>query len=100
MFCRDSRMKLFRLIIFLLLIGSTASAQDNCAGATALCAGSSVSSSTIGGTTVASDPALLCGDGTVERSIWFTVFAINNGTAVITIPTTVPGAGLTVSAYT
>ena len=72
-------MKLFSFIIFLLLISVTATAQDNCAGATALCGGSSVSSTTIGGTTAAGDPALICGDGTVERSIWFTVLGINVG---------------------
>jgi gliding motility-associated-like protein len=93
-------MKFLRLVFLLLFISTTVSAQDNCAGATALCGGASVSSTTIGGTTVASDPVLPCGDGTVERSIWFTVLGINAGTAVITITNIDNVAGLSVSAYT
>ncbi|MBK5285692.1 MAG: hypothetical protein JJE25_09845, partial [Bacteroidia bacterium] len=93
-------MKFFRIIILLLIISSTASAQDDCASATALCGGSSVSSTTIGGTTVAGDPVLPCGDGVVQRSIWFTVLGINNGTAVITLTNIDNNPGLSVSAYT
>lgn len=93
-------MKFLRVFIFLTFTGAAASAQNDCANATALCGSASVSSTTVGGTTVASDPVLPCGDGTVERSIWFTVLGINAGTAVITITNIDNNPGLSVSAYT
>src|ERR1041385_9432120 len=95
-------MRLFRVIplLFLCLNFLQSSAQDNCAGAQQLCAGNSQTLSTIGATTVASDPALLCGDGVVQRSVWFTVLGINTGTAVITVTNIDNNPGLSVSAYT
>ena len=89
------------LFLFLFFINAFKSlAQDNCAGAQALCAGNSQTPSTIGATTVASDPALPCGDGVVQRSVWFTVLGINAGTVVITISGIDNNPGLSVSAYT
>ena len=93
-------MKFLRLVFVILFASLTVSAQDNCNNATALCGGASVSSTTVGGTTVAGDPVLPCGDGTVERSIWFTVLGINVGTAVITVTNIDNNPGLSVSAYT
>src|SRR5262245_30654002 len=95
-------MRLLRVIplLFLCLNFFQSSAQDNCATAQQLCAGFSISPSTIGGTTVASDPALPCGDGVVQRSTWFTVLGINAGTAVITVSNVDNNPGLSVTAYT
>src|SRR5258706_9597485 len=95
-------MRLLRVVPFLLLFFNFfhASAQDNCAGAQQLCAGNSIFPSTIGGTTVASDPVLPCGDGVVQRSIWFTVVGINAGTDIITISNIDNNPGLSISAYT
>jgi hypothetical protein len=93
-------MKFLRVFFYLLFTASTAWAQDDCGNATALCGGSSVASTTIGATTVASDPALPCGDGVVQRSMWFTVLGINVGTAVITLTNIDSTAGLSVSANT
>jgi hypothetical protein len=95
-------MRLLRVIplLFLCFNFFHASAQDNCASAQQLCANSSIFPSTIGATTVASDPPLPCGDGVVQRSVWFTVLGINAGTAVVTISNIDNNPGLSISAYT
>ncbi|HLG35061.1 MAG TPA: PKD domain-containing protein [Bacteroidia bacterium] len=93
-------MKFLTVFLFLICTVAAVRAQDDCANATALCGGSSVSSTTIGATTVASDPALPCGDGVVQRSMWFTILGINNGTAIITLTNIDSAAGLSISAYT
>src|SRR5437868_599207 len=95
-------MRLLRVIplLFLCFIFYESSAQDNCAAAQQLCGGFSISPSTIGATTVASDPPLPCGDGVVQRSVWFTVLGINTGNVTITVSNINNTPGLSVSAYT
>ncbi len=76
-----------RIITFLFCISFSFSAlaQDLCSNATALCANNTVVSSTSGATASGTDPVLSCGDGIVNNSVWFTVFAINTGTATIQV---------------
>src|SRR3954462_6673906 len=77
-----------------------ANAQDNCAGAASLCAGSSRSSTTIGASVAGTDPALSCGDATVDNSVWFTVLAVNNGTCTVKVTNINNNPGLDMEIYT
>ena len=93
--------KLFSYFSILILFFSIrANAQDNCAAAVSICAGSSINRSTIGATVGGSDPALSCGDGIVTNNVWFTVLAINNGTCVITVSNIDNNPGLDMEVYT
>lgn len=65
------------------LLAVVAKAQDNCSNATALCANNTIASTTFGATADVSDPALSCGDLTVNNSVWYTVTAITTGTCTI-----------------
>ena len=88
-------------ILFCVLFSLAAFAQNNnCANAISLCASNTISSSTIGATTVGSDPPLSCGDLIVNNSVWFTVLAINNGLATVTITNIDNNPGLDVQVYT
>ncbi len=93
-------MKKISSLLFCILISYSALAQDNCSSATALCANNTITSSTAGATVSASDPSILCGDNTVNNSVWFTVFAINNGNATITVTQINNNPGLEMEVYT
>ena len=86
--------------ILILFFSISASAQDNCAAAVSLCAGSSINRSTVGATTVGSDPALSCGDAVVNNSVWFIVLATKNGTCTITVSNINNNPGLDMEMYT
>ena len=86
--------------ILILFFSISASAQDNCAAAVSLCAGSSINRSTVGATTVGSDPALSCGDAVVNNSVWFIVLATKNGTCTITVSNINNNPGLDMEVYT
>lgn len=89
------------LLAILLLAGlHKAQAQDNCANAVPLCANSLITRTTVGATTVASDPALSCGDNTVNNSVWFTVRGINAGNCTITVSRIDNNPGLDMQVYT
>ena len=86
--------------VFCILVSCSVFAQDNCAGATALCANNTIVSTTAGATTVGTDPALNCGDGTVNNSVWLSLIAINNGTATVTVTQIDNNPGLEMEVYT
>lgn len=81
-------------------MGGSTYAQDNCASAVTLCAGSSRNSTTVGATTVGSDPALSCGDAVVNNSVWFAILAVNNGNCTVTVININNNPGLDMQAYT
>ena len=88
---------LFILIIFFSI---NVHAQDNCASAVTLCAGSSVNRSTIGASVGGSDPALSCGDAVLNNNVWFTILAINNGSSTVTVNNINNNPGLDMEIYT
>src|SRR5437870_13607452 len=61
--------RMFRLyaVVIYLFFSLSLAAQDNCSNPTVLCANSKITATTQGATTVASDPALNCGDLTVNN---------------------------------
>ncbi len=92
--------KLAGLFIFILFISSVVKAQDSCSIATALCANSKITTSNFGATVSAGDPALSCGDHTLNSNVWFTVTGISNGTATITVSKIDSTLGLEMEVYT
>ena len=84
----------------MLILINQASAQDNCSAAVALCANNLITRTTVGATTVGTDPALSCGDNTVNNSVWFTVVAFNNGNCTITVSNINNTPGLEMQVYT
>ena len=95
--------KIFFYFSILILISSLklqAQNIDNCSEAAWLCAGNSVSGSTIAKTASGTDPALSCGDGVVSNSAWFIVRAINIGTCSITVSNINDLPGLDMEVYT
>ncbi|MEO8086769.1 MAG: PKD domain-containing protein, partial [Bacteroidota bacterium] len=76
--------KIFAFAVALLLSGF-ARAQDNCSNATPLCANNTIASTTFGATHAVNDPALGCGDLTVNNSVWYTVNATTTGTCTINV---------------
>ena len=93
-------MKKICFLIFYISISFSALGQDLCSNATALCANNTITSSTSGATFSASDPALSCGDNIVNNSVWFSVLAIHNGTATITVSQINNIPGLEMEVYT
>src|SRR5689334_6319076 len=91
-----------RIVTILLCLATfSAFAQNNsCSNAVTLCANNTISSTTTGATAAGSDPALSCGDNTVNNSVWFTVIAINNGTATVTVSQINNTPGLEMQVYT
>lgn len=91
-----------KIISFLLCISfsSVVVAQDNCSNATPLCANNTIAATTAGATSSPTDPALSCSDHVVNNSVWFTVLAINNGTATITVSHIDNNPGLEMEIYT
>lgn len=90
---------LFFLILFSLQFSAIAQ-QNDCAGAVALCGNSSATSTTVGATTDATDPALPCGDVTLDNTVWFTVLGINVGTATVTVSGIDNNPGIAAAVYT
>ncbi|REK03386.1 MAG: PKD domain-containing protein [Bacteroidetes bacterium] len=89
------------LSIFILSLAITrVNAQDNCASAVNLCANTLLSRTTQGATADPSDPAISCGDNTVNNSVWFTVIGINNGNTTITVTNIDNNPGLEMEVYT
>ena len=74
----------FALGVALLLSGYI-KGQDNCSNATPLCANNTIASTTFGATVAVNDPALSCGDLTVNNSVWYTVTATTTGTCTINV---------------
>ncbi len=94
---------MIRIISFFFCLTATFSAlaqNNSCSNATPLCANNTTSSSTTGATAAGSDPAISCGDNTVNNSVWFTVLAINNGNATITVSQINNIPGLEMEVYT
>lgn len=92
-----------RLLVYtsiLLLFCTSLKAQDNCSAAITLCANSTTSRTTVGATASGTDPALGCGDGVVNNSIWFTVTSHNTGTCTITVTNIDNNPGLAMEIYT
>jgi len=88
------------LLLFSLILINQVSAQDNCSAALALCANNLITRTTVGASTVGTDPALSCGDNTVNNSVWFTVVAFNNGNCTITVSNINNTPGLEMQVYT
>lgn len=78
-------MRLLYSSLLLLCLHLTAFAQDDCSNATPLCNGFLSTGSTIGTTADPGDPAIGCGDNTINNSTWFSVTGIGNGTATLTV---------------
>jgi hypothetical protein len=87
------------LLVFILGIDNL-SAQDDCTGAIALCANSTITRSTSGATPGGTDPAITCGDNTVNNNIWFTILAINAGNCTVTVSNINNNPGLEMAVYT
>jgi len=87
------------LIVFCLLF-TTVKGQNLCSNATALCANNTIASTTVGATVSAGDPALSCGDATLNNNVWFTVKAISNGSCTVTVSNIHNNPGLAMEAYT
>ncbi|MCX6290755.1 MAG: hypothetical protein NT126_03220, partial [Bacteroidetes bacterium] len=92
-------MKNFISFLFCFIISFSATAQDNCSNATALCANNTSAATTAGATPSPTDPALSCGDNTIHNNVWFSVLAINNGTATITVSHIDNNPGLEMEVY-
>jgi gliding motility-associated-like protein len=93
-------MRLIFLATILLVFVHKSYSQDNCSNARALCANSTITATTLGGTTVGSDPALACGDGVVHNSTWFTINAFNAGPVGIVLSNIDSANGLAMQIYT
>ncbi len=93
------------ITLFLVLAGFVSVAQNpnRCDQAMFLCANSSQSSTTVGGTANTAgiaDPALAFGDGVVNHSKWFTVEGICAGASTITVSGIDNNPGLEMEIYT
>ncbi len=91
--------KIVALILFTTLLHQ-AVAQDNCSGAVGLCANSLITRTTVGATASAQDPAISCGDNTVNNSVWFSVLGTNTGSCTITVSNINNTPGLEMEVYT
>ena len=91
--------KIFLLLV-LAALSQQSKSQDNCAGAVSLCANSLITRTTVGATTNGTDPAIACGDNTVNNSVWFTVLAFNNGNCTVTVTNIDNTPGLEMAVYT
>ncbi len=92
-----------RAVLFFLCLSASFSAwaqNNSCSSAVPLCANNTTTSTTSGATAAGSDPAISCGDNTVNNSVWFTVLAINNGNATITVSQINNTPGLEMEVYT
>ncbi|MFN8145741.1 MAG: gliding motility-associated C-terminal domain-containing protein [Bacteroidia bacterium] len=83
-----------------ILLAVTAHAQDDCSFATPLCGSFQATGSTVGATMSITDPALDCGDNTVNNSVWFTIEGINTGTATVVVSGIDNNPGLEMEIYT
>ncbi len=95
-------MRSHSLTFFLALffIQSSVNAQNNnCSGASTLCANSTVTSSTSGATAGSGD-VLDCGDNTVTNNVWFTLTATSTGTATVTVNDIGNSNGLAMEIFT
>jgi gliding motility-associated-like protein len=93
-------MRQLLLLTALFLSFSHLHGQDNCSSAVNLCAGSSTTRSTVGAGTQGTDPALSCGDNTLNNNVWFTVTAISNGMCTVTVNNINNNPGLDMQVYT
>ena len=91
--------KIFALTV-ILLATFCARGQDNCSNATSLCANNTIASTTFGATSDISDPALGCGDFTVDNSVWYMLQAVANGTCTITVGLINNNPGLEMEVFT
>jgi hypothetical protein len=82
-----------------LLSAGFAKAQDLCSNATPLCANNTIASTTFGASFAVNDPALSCGDLTVNNSVWYTVTAITTGTCTINVGQINNNPGLEMEVY-
>ncbi len=92
-------MRKFALVILLISSFRDVHAQDNCASAVVLCANNIITRSTVGATASGTDPALSCGDNTVNNSVWFSILAVNNGTCTVTVSNINNTPGLEMQVY-
>ena len=88
----------FALGVALLLSGYI-KGQDNCSNATPLCANNTIASTTFGATVAVNDPALSCGDLTVNNSVWYSVTATTTGTCTINVGQINNNPGLEMEIY-
>jgi len=95
---RDFMRKLAIFILFIPLFGDV-HGQDNCASAVVLCANNIITRSTVGASASGTDPALSCGDNTVNNSVWFSILAVNNGTCTVTVSNINNTPGLEMQVY-
>ena len=79
------KIRFYYFVLLILFFRLSANGQDNCASPTSLCVNNSTAGTTQSATASGTDPALSCGDMVVNRSVWFTALAINNGTCTITV---------------
>jgi hypothetical protein len=91
--------KIYALTVAL-LVSICSRGQDNCSNATPLCANNTIASTTFGATANVNDPALSCGDFTVNNSVWYTVQAISNGTCNVNVGLINNNPGLEMEVYT
>src|SRR5690348_15581120 len=73
------------LLSLALLLPTLVRGQDFCSNAVALCVNNTVAATTLNATTSAGDPALGCGDATLNNNVWFTFKAISNGNCTVTV---------------
>ena len=92
--------KIYSVLSILLVLSSYTVAQDNCSNAIYLCASNKITATTSSATASASDPALSCGDGTVNNSVWFIVEGIMAGNATVTVTLINNTPGLEMQVYT
>lgn len=93
-------MRLILLFVCCVFLTIQLQAQDNCSNARALCANSAITATTQGATSSPTDPALTCGDNTVNNSIWFTVSSFAAGTATVSVAGIDSANGLAMQVYT
>ncbi len=93
-------MRLLYTSLLLLCLHFTAAAQDDCSNANPLCNGFLSTGSTIGTTADPGDPALSCGDNTVNNSAWFVITGISNGLATLTVSGIDNNPGLEMEVFT
>src|SRR5690606_2293677 len=65
-----------------------------------LCASNKIVATTAGATVAPDDPAITCGDGVVNNSVWFIVEGIASGTAAVTVTLINNTPGLEMQVYT
>ena len=93
-------MRKLYFFLILIILATKANAQDDCSFATPLCGGFQAQGSTVGTTLAVNDPALDCGDNTVNNSVWFTIDGINNGIATVVVSGIDNNPGLEMEIYT